>query len=130
MVFTSALRIRAGDTRLIKKSPTKEERACYMESIRPPDRKPLCSKMERCKENEIGAERFKASSRRINQNRVDAVVSAQTGSGTYQGEHPGSTMETALCAEEKRPDKDNYSRDKCCKWRWAAGLGGGAQRGC
>lgn len=109
-----------------------KERPCYMESIRLPDKKPLCSKMERCKENEIVAERFKASSRGINQNRVDAVVSAQTGSRTYQVEDPGSTMETARCAEEKRPDKDNYSRDKCSKWRWATGLGvcGGAQRGC
>lgn len=69
---------------------------CYMESIRPRDKKPLCPKMERCKENEIVAERFKASSRKINQNLVGAVVSVQTGCRTYQVEHPGSTMEPAL----------------------------------
>lgn len=92
MVFTSALHIWAGDVRLIKKTLTMKEALCYMESIRLQDKKPLCSKMERCKENEIVAERFKASSRKINQN----LVGAQTGYSTYQVEHPGSTMETAL----------------------------------
>lgn len=96
MGFTSVLHVRAGDTRLIKKSPTMKEPLCYMESIRLPDKKPLCSKMERCKENEIVAERFKARSSGINQKWVDAVVSAQTGYRTDQVEHPGSTMETAL----------------------------------
>lgn len=96
MVFTSVLHIRASDARLIKKTLTMKDAPCYMESIRLRDKKPLCSKMERCKENEIVAERFKASSRKINQNLVGAVVSAQTGYRTYQVEHPGSTMETAL----------------------------------
>lgn len=96
MVFTSALHIRAGDARLINKTLTMKDTAWYMESIRLRDKKPLCSKMERCKENEIVAERFKASSRKINQNLVDAVVRAQTGYRTYQVEHPGSAAETAL----------------------------------
>lgn len=57
--------------------------------------------MERCKENEIVAERFKASSREINQNLVGAVVSAQTGSRTYQVEHPGSTMKTGAFVQRR-----------------------------
>lgn len=135
MGFTSVLHIRAADARLIKKSPTMKEAPCYMESIRPPDKNPLCSKMERCKENEIVAERFKASSRQINQNllgeRCQRANGMQDVSGRTSREHNGD--------EEERPDKDNYSRDKCSKWRrgnrpggGVGGWGGGktAQRGC
>lgn len=126
MVLTSVLRIRAGDTRLIKKSPTLKEPPCYMESIRRRDTKPLCSKMERCKENEIVAERFKASSRRINQRWVDAVVSAQTGYRTYQEEHPASTMETALlCRGETGQTRTITVVINALSGDEAAGLDGG-----
>lgn len=72
--------------------------------------------MERCKANEIVAERFKARSREINQNWVDAITT-QTGYRTYQREHPRSTMEAPLLCGETQPDKDNYSGDKCSKRR-------------
>lgn len=52
----------------------------------------MCSKMERCKESEIVAERFKASARRINQNLADAIVSVQTGCRAYQVEQAVSDI--------------------------------------
>ena len=50
----------------------------------------MCLEMERCKESEIVAERFKASSKKINQNLADAIVSVQTGCRTYRGAQPAS----------------------------------------
>lgn len=71
------------------------------------------------------AERFKASTTKINQNLADAIVSVQTGCRAYQVEQAVSNIrvQAGLSAEEKHWDKDNYSDDKCYKWRWdAAGL--------
>ena len=87
------LHTRAGDACLIKKTLTMKDAPCYMESIRLRDKKPLCSKMERCKENEIVAERFKASSRKINQNlvwcRCQRANRIQDVSGRTSREHNG-----------------------------------------
>lgn len=44
--------------------------------------------MERCKESAIVAERFKASSKKINQTLVDVIVSVKTGCRAYQVEQP------------------------------------------
>lgn len=44
------------------------------------------------KRTETVAERFKASTKKINQNLVDAIVSVQTGCGTYQVEQPVSNI--------------------------------------
>lgn len=52
----------------------------------------MCSEMERCKENGIVAERFKASTKKINQNLADMIVSVQTGYRTYQGEQSVSNI--------------------------------------
>lgn len=61
----------------------------------------MCSEMERCKENEIVAERFKASTKKINQNLADAIVSVQTGCRTYQVEQPVSSVRQQFSTEEK-----------------------------
>lgn len=71
----------------------------------------MCSEMERCKESEIVAERFKASTKKINQNLADAIVSLQTGCRAYQVEQPVSNIREQLSVEEKHWDKDNYSDD-------------------
>lgn len=66
-----------------------------MESIRRQDKlggNTFCSEMERCGEKEIMAERFKASTKKINQNLADVIVSVQTGCRTYQVEQPVSTV--------------------------------------
>ena len=73
--------------------------------------------MERCKDSEIVAERFKASTKKINQNLADAIVSPQTGCRAYQVEQPVSNIREQLSVEEKHWDKDNYSDDKWCEWR-------------
>lgn len=86
----------------------------------------MCSEMERCKGSENVAGRFKASTKKINQNLADAIVSVQTGCRAYQVELAVSTVreQAGLSMEEKRQDKDNYSDDKCSKWRWdPTGLG-------
>lgn len=61
------------------------------------------------------AERFKASTTKINQNLVDVIVSVQTGCGAYQVEQPVNNIreQAALSVEERAYDKDNYSDDKC-----------------
>ncbi len=66
------------------------------------------------------AERFKASTRRINQNLDDAIVSVQTGCRAYQVEQAVSNIRerAGLSTEKKHLDKDNYSDDKWHKWRW------------
>lgn len=56
-------------------------------------------------ESEIVAERFKASTKKINPNWADATVSLQTGCRAYQVEQPG------LSIEKKDEDKDNSSDD-------------------
>ena len=54
------------------------------------------------------AERFKASTKKINQNLADAIVSLQTGCRAYQVEQPVSNIRVQLSVEEKHWDKDNY----------------------
>lgn len=77
------------------------------------------SEMERCKEGENVAERFKASTKKINQNLGDATVSVQPRCRAYQVEKPVSnTRRQAGLSEEGKQDKDNYCHDKCYKWRW------------
>ncbi len=68
--------------------------------------------------SEIVAERFKASTKKINQNLADVIVSAQTGCRAYQVEQPASSIREQLSIERKHLGKDNYSDDKCHKWRW------------
>lgn len=89
---------------LIKKSPHKEARR-YMESIRRRDKlggNTFCSEMERCGGKEIMAERFKASTKKINQNLADAIVSAQTGCRTYQVEQRCEQRRAALLHTRRR----------------------------
>lgn len=72
------------------------------------------SEIERCKEGEIVAERFKASTKKINQNLADAIVSMQPRCRAYQVEQSVSNIrrQPGLSVVEKQ-DKDNYSDDKC-----------------
>ncbi len=89
-----------------------------MESISHWDKQGGNTCAQRCKDSEIVAERFKASAKQINQNLADAIVSVQTGCRGYQVEQPVSNIRQQLSMEQKHSGKDNYSDDKCYKWRW------------
>lgn len=60
------------------------------------------SQMERCKESEIVAERFKASTKKINQSLVDVIVSVKTRCRAYQVELPVIREKAGLPVEEKQ----------------------------
>lgn len=66
------------------------------------------------------AERFKASTKKINQKLADAIVSVQTGCRACQVEQAVSNIreQAGLSIEKNRQGKHNYCDDKCYKWRW------------
>lgn len=74
--------------------------------------------MERCKESAIVAERFKASTKKINQSLVDVIVSVKTGCRAYQVVQPVIREQAGQPREEEQWDKDGCGDDKCYKRRW------------
>lgn len=75
-------------------SPTIKEPVRRIESIR----QHLHSQIERCKDTKIVAERFKGSTKKINQRPADAIVSEQTRCRVYRG----SSFSTASSAFGRR----------------------------